>query len=128
MKIGIATLLLFLCVASCSQSQGPTGTLQGHVTIGPLVPVVREGEDQPTPLPEVYTARQIVIFSSDMRKEIIRATIDAQGNYRCTLPEGEYIIDINHLGIDHAAGFPRTITIKAGEVLNIEVDIDTGIR
>lgn len=128
MKTYVMILLIGLCMASCTKSQADEGLLQGHVTIGPLVPVLREGEEAPTPAPEVYAARQIVIFTSDMRAEISRIAIDAQGNYSLLLPEGEYTVDINRLGMDSADGFPRKIEIIANQVLTLDVDIDTGIR
>jgi hypothetical protein len=105
-----------------------TGILQGHVTIGPLVPVQREGIPDPTPAPEVYAARQIVIFSPDGNTEIARADINPQGNYSVELPTGEYLVDINHLGIDFAAGFPATVNIHSDRTTVLDVDIDTGIR
>jgi hypothetical protein len=105
-----------------------TGILEGHVSIGPLVPVLREGEPEPTPAPEIYAGRQIVVFSSDGRREITRVEIDGQGNYRVTLPAGSYLVDINHAGIDSAAGLPAEVEILAGQITRLDVDIDTGIR
>jgi len=104
------------------------GTLEGHVTIGPLVPVVREGEPEPTPAPEVYAGRQIVIYAQDGRTEITRVQIDAKGNYRVTLPVGTYVVDINHVGIDHGIDLPKTVEIVSGQVTRLDVEIDTGIR
>lgn len=128
MRALLGLLTFWVWIASCTHGPQAQGTLQGHVMIGPLVPVVREGEELPTPAPEVYASRQIVIFSPDMRKEILRVPIDGQGNYRCVLPEGKYIVDINHLGIDSAAGLPRTILITADSVMTLDIEIDTGIR
>lgn len=121
-------ILLVICIACKPISPQATGTLQGHVTIGPLVPVQREGIPDPTPAPEVYVARQIVIFSPDGNTEIARADINPQGNYSVELPTGEYLVDINHLGIDFAAGFPATVNIHSDRTTVLDVDIDTGIR
>jgi hypothetical protein len=121
-------ILLVICIACKPISPQATGILQGHVTIGPLVPVQREGVPDPTPAPEVYTARQIVIFSANGRIEIARADINPQGNYSIELPAGDYTVDINRLGIDFAAGFPATVNIHPGRTTVLDVDIDTGIR
>lgn len=102
--------------------------LEGHVTIGPLVPVVIEGVPEPTPAPEVYAAREIVIFSSDGKTEVAWAKIDAEGNYRIELAVGTYVVDINHAGIDFAKGLPHEVVILAGQATRLDVDIDTGIR
>lgn len=120
--------LLCILLTACMPAPQKTGTLRGHVTIGPLVPVVREGEPEPTPAPEVYAARHIVIYKANGKTEVARADIDAQGNYEIALPVGTYVVDINHLGVDHAAGLPHEIQIIADSVTILDVDIDTGIR
>ena len=113
---------------SCAPGLQETGTLEGHVTIGPLVPVMREGEPEPTPAPEVYASRQIVIYAQDGRTEITRVQIDAKGSYRVTLPVGTYVVDINRIGIDRGIDLPKTVEIVSGGVTRLDVDIDTGIR
>ena len=117
-----------LLLASCTPPPRETGVLQGHVTIGPLVPVVREGEPEPTPAPEVYANRQMVIYAVDGQTEVTRVQIDAQGNYRVTLPVGTYVVDINHVGIDRGIDLPTTVKIESQEVTRLDVEIDTGIR
>ncbi len=121
-------LLGVLTIFACSQSPQVFGTLEGHVTIGPLVPVVREGESEPTPAPEVYAAREIVVFEENGKTDFIRLGIDAKGNYRTELPVGIYMVDINHIGIDSAADLPKRIEITEHGVTRLDIDIDTGIR
>lgn len=121
-------LLVGLWLAACAPMPKETGALQGRVTIGPLVPVVQEGVPEPTPAPEVYALRQIVIYKTDGKTEVARADINAQGNYEITLPVGTYVVDINRIGIDHAAGLPGEVDIHADQVTVLDVDIDTGIR
>jgi hypothetical protein len=122
-------LLLFL-LASCDQVQvgEDVGTLEGQVSIGPLVPVVQEGEEAPTPAPEVYAEREIVVFEENGKTEVTRLKLDSTGNYQAELPVGIYVVDINRIGIDTADGFPKKITITADAVIRVDVDIDTGIR
>jgi hypothetical protein len=122
----VVVALLPLCACSLDPTQ--TGILEGHVTIGPLVPVVREGEAEPTPSPEVYAARQIVIFREDGKTEVARLAIDSNGDYRTSLPVGTYWVDINHTGVDSAAGLPSQVVIVHQEVTHLDIDIDTGIR
>ena len=133
-SVGLKQILIFLIVggslAACTATPQnlATGTLRGHVTIGPLVPVLREGEPEPTPAPEVYAARQIVIYESDGKSVVARVEINPQGNYEASLPVGVYIVDINRIGIDSASGLPQEVEIKEGEITILDVDIDTGIR
>jgi len=125
---GVALAAVALLTLGCSLGPKATGVLEGHVSIGPLVPVVREGEPEPTAAPEVYAGRQIVVFSSGGRREITRVEIDGQGDYRVALPAGSYLVDINHAGIDSAAGLPAEVQILPGQTTRLDVDIDTGIR
>jgi hypothetical protein len=114
--------------SACSFGPQETGILEGQVTIGPLVPVVREGEVEPTPAPEVYAAREIVVYKANGNTEVTRIEIDPTGWYRGELPVGTYLVDINHAGIDMVKGLPQEVTITAGSVVRVDVDIDTGIR
>jgi hypothetical protein len=122
LTLGISSLF------ACAQSPQEFGILEGHVTIGPLVPVIREGEVEPTPAPEVYAAREVVVFKEDGRTEFARLKIDGNGNYRVELPVGTYIVDINRIGIDTAAGLPKEVRITHQKVTRLDIDIDTGIR
>ena len=124
----ISILVLIILLTACTPTAQATGTLRGHVTIGPLVPVVREGEPDPTPAPEVYEARKIVVDESDGVTEVTRVDINAQGEYEVSLPVGAYVVDINRIGIDSASELPAEIVIREGEVTILDIDIDTGIR
>lgn len=124
----ILLLTLSALMVSCTVGETETGVLQGHVTIGPLEPVQSEGEPELTPAPEVYAARKIIVYAEDGRTEVARLEIDANGNYSAVLPVGTYWVDINHVGIDAAEGLPKRITIEAGQVVRLDIDIDTGIR
>lgn len=120
--------LLALSLASCQPPGSGSGVLHGHVTIGPLVPVLVEGELPPTPSPEVYAARRILIIEPEGLNVIASLEIDAAGNYYAELPAGSYLVDINYAGIDRANGLPQRITITSGSVLRLDIEIDTGIR
>ncbi|MFC1967574.1 hypothetical protein ACFLV2_02950 [Chloroflexota bacterium] len=121
-----------LSCLSC-QPQGPeTVLLQGAVTIGPITPVERPGENPPVP-PEVFSSRHLIIYDKTGKRLVreVYFTQIGQGNtgyYTAQLAPGTYVIDINHSGIDHAANLPVTITVIADETATIDVDIDTGIR
>jgi hypothetical protein len=124
----LLVLLTFVSISSCAQEPQEFGFIEGHVTIGPLVPVVREGESEPTPSPEVYASREIVIYKDDGKTEFCRLSIDSLGNYSGKLPIGVYIVDIIRIGVDSAANLPMEVRIAAGGVKTVDIDIDTGIR
>jgi hypothetical protein len=125
-----ASLLLLLMVlfSACRPRITGVGILFGHVTIGPLVPVLREGETEPTPSPEMFAQREVVILDARGKKEIKRVQVDASGSYQIELPSGVYTVDINRIGIDTAAGLPAQIEIRPDEVVQLDISIDTGIR
>jgi hypothetical protein len=127
-KLLLSSIIIALLVAACASADQATGILEGHVTIGPLVPAVQEGVPVPTPAPEVYAARQIVVHRERDGVEVDRLEINSEGNYRGELPAGTYSVDINHLGIDSAKGFPKVVEIIANQITRVDVDIDTGIR
>jgi hypothetical protein len=117
-------------IVSCSLSSRGEGTLSGHVTIGPLVPVLREGETEPTPSPEVYAAWQIVVYTEDMRQEVARADIDSAGNYQITLPVAAYAVTAAPAGGGGGPGGSQEyhVEINPDQVTHLDLDIDTGIR
>jgi hypothetical protein len=106
----------------------PAGTLQGHVTIGPLQPVERVGQPTPTPNPEVFTSRSLNIFQADGKNLVTSIHFNPDGSYRVSLQPGTYVVDIPHTGIGFARPLPKTITIHSGETVQLDIDIDTGIR
>jgi hypothetical protein len=125
-----STLLLVLLISCTACALGPKeyGILEGQVSIGPLVPVIREGEQPPTPAPEVYAAREIVVFKANGVTEFTRLQIDSNGRFQTQLPVGAYVIDINRIGIDSADNLPLEITILANQTTTMSINIDTGIR
>lgn len=131
--IPVAILLIpGTLLAACQPAAVGTGLLQGTVTIGPIFPVERPGENPPV-LPEVFTARKVMVYDKSGKKlvrEVAITQIDATatGYYTAQLDPGTYTIDINRLGIDRAADLPRKITITADETVTLNIDIDTGIR
>jgi hypothetical protein len=106
----------------------PSGILEGKVTIGPLQPVERVGQPTPTPAPEVFTSRSLNIFRQDGKTLVTSLHFNPDGTYRVSLPAGTYVVDIPHSGIGFARPLPKTITIHSGETIQLDIDIDTGIR
>jgi hypothetical protein len=111
----------------CSSPAVAPGTIAGKVTIGPITPVERPGVITPVPC-EVYEARKIMIYNKKGDKLIRQVDIDCEGNYQTELNPGIYTVDINRIGIDHSADVPQKMEIKPGETINLDIDIDTGIR
>ncbi len=116
-----------LLIVSCSSAPVVAGTIQGNVTIGPLVPVERPGVTYEVPC-EVYEARKILVYKKNGKTLVKEVTIDCEGRYQAELPPGFYVIDINRIGIDHSSEVPAEIEIRSLETVRLDIDIDTGIR
>ena len=120
-------VLIGLLLAGCTAGAQATGTLEGNVTIGPLQPVQRQGENPPVP-PEVYAARKVMVYDKSGKNLIKQVDIDNKGHYQVELKPATYTIDINRIGIDHSGQVPRQIVITANQTVTLNIDIDTGIR
>lgn len=106
-----------------------SGTLTGRVTIGPLRPGPARVGETPQPIPpEVYAARTIQLFAADGKTLVTNVKINPDGTYSVDLPTGNYVVNLARTGIDRAQGLPKNITIEAGKTIQLDIDIDTGIR
>jgi len=121
-------ILFFISMASCAPEPEQYGILEGQVHIGPLQPALQVGEDVPTPAPEVYAVREIVVYKKNGVTEFTRLEIGETGWYQGELPAGIYVIDINRIGIDSADNLPKKIEIRAEVRSRLDIKIDTGIR
>lgn len=115
-------------LAACAEPAPQPGVVTGHVTIRPLSPVEEQEQPTPTPWPDLYEGRVILILGPEGEEVIRRAEIDADGVYREELPPGTYVVDIPRAGPTSAAALPKTIDIASGETVRVDVIIDTGIR
>lgn len=111
----------------CSSGSTGTGILEGNVTIGPICPVEQPGHPCPVPC-EMYQARKVQIYDSNGTKLIAEADIDCNGHYSIELKSGTYTVDINPNGFAHVSGVPQKIELKSGQTIELNIDIDTGIR
>ena len=126
----VAILGLTGCSTGGLADNGQMGVLRGNVTIGPIWPVERPEGNPPIP-PEVYEARKIMVYDEQGTKLIEQVDIvpgDEYGYYRIELKAGKYIVDINSIGIDRSAQVPAEIEITPGQTLQLDMDVDTGIR
>ena len=123
----IITLAVVLALNAGMFQQGDaSGTLTGTVTIGPLCPV------EPCSVPRdqilaAYAARPLLI-RTEGGTLVQSVTADPDTGYSVSLRPGTYVIDITYQGIGESPDLPGTVTIRAGETVRLDIDIDTGIR
>lgn len=119
-------------VTDCQNGPPATGTLEGTVTIGPIWPVERPGENRPVP-PQVFDVRKVVVYNETKNKtlktiDLIQIGQSAKASFSVQLTSGQYVIDIISNGIDRSSDVPKKIEIKSGQTVIVEINIDTGIR
>ena len=137
MKSTTLIFLLFMTItglisSSCYDGNVSAGTLEGTVSIGPIWPVERPGENPPVN-PQFFSARKIVVYDETGQKilgkvDIMQIGQSAKGSYTVQLRPGTYVIDILKSGIDRSGTLPAKVQIKSDQIVVLNVDIDTGIR
>ena len=118
---------IILLTTACNHLITPTPVdsgISGKVTIGPMCPVMIQGQDCPD---QPYQAT-ITVNSPDGRK-ITQFQTDEQGNFKVPLTPGDYIL---HPEPPQGAPLPfaaeQQFTVKPGEFTHLTVTYDSGIR
>jgi hypothetical protein len=122
-----AVVIAMLVLAGCSAPAQEMGVLEGSVTMT-MLPVAKEGLPEPSPAPEAWAVRHVVISSPDGKEQVAQAQIGPQGTYRVELPVGAYSVDINHTGMDQGIDLPRMVEIHSDIVTRLDIKIDTRVR
>ena len=118
-KLGLFLLILFL--GACSPAAPPDTGVEGQVWIGPMCPVVREGE----PCPDSPYQATLTITKSNGRR-VAQVESDADGYFQINLAPGEYILHPEMDGISHAS--EQTFAVQDGVFTFLTVNYDSGIR
>ena len=113
-------------VTAAPQSGGPTGVLQGHVSIGPLTPVQPAGPPQPAS-GAACSARSITVLGAN-NTAVVTAQLASDCSYRLELSPGTYTVRLTPLGLDRSAELPAKVVIISGATAQLDFSIDTGIR
>lgn len=120
-----AFTLFILALGACSAipaSPVPDSGIEGQVLIGPMCPVVQEGEECPD---KPYQATLTVLDPAG--RKIVQFQTDEDGRFRVPLPPGEYI-----LRPESPARYPiaaeQPFTVLPGRFTHLSVVYDSGIR
>jgi hypothetical protein len=128
----IAFVAIAAFVAACTDlappGQTPTSDsgISGTVILGPTCATGdAPGAHEPVPCLTPYSAQLAVLDGENV--VVIRATSDAEGRFRVTLPPGDYVVAPQG-GDPYPIAQPIPVTVPAGEYVEIEINYDTGIR
>ena len=124
-KILLAPLILLTLACGLFAAPVPTDSgITGKALVGPMCPVVREGEECPD---QPYEA---TITVNDLQgRKIVQFQTDEQGNFNVPLAPGEYI-----LHPEPPEGMPlpfadeQRFSVIPGEYTRLIVLYDSGIR
>lgn len=100
--------------------------IQGVAIEGPITPVERPGVPNTRPL--AYAI--ITVQPAGGGAEIARQQADASGQFQIALNPGTYLIVPlpPQPGSFYPRGIPQTVTVPAGQFVNVTAQYDTGIR
>ena len=97
------------------------GILEGIMVMGPVCPAIGPGMEeacQPVPV-----ANQAIIVNGKTA-----ATTDEAGKFVIALSPGTYIVDSEFSLSMFSKDLPATIKIESGEIVKLEIVVDTGVR
>lgn len=137
-RIGLAGLVLVgLMVVGCEvlgppppepgATPVPPSGIRGTVVLGPTCPIGDEPDPlEPIPCLTPYVA-QLVILDADNR---VAGTVtsDADGRFEITLDPGDYVVTPRAGDQPFPIAQPVSVTVVAGEYVEVEINYDTGIR
>ena len=118
-------LLLSMLVLSACSSVQPTPTdsgVEGQVFIGPMCPVVQEGQECPD---QPYQATLTV--NSLTGERIVQFQTEKNGTFRIPLAPGEYVLHPESPNVMPFAQ-EQPFTVEAGKFTQVIVNYDSGIR
>ena len=115
-------VLLFLSACSAVRPEPVNSGIEGQVFIGPICPVVQEGQECPD---RSYQAALSV--TSLKGKRIVQIQTDEDGRFRIPLEPGEYIL---HPESPNQLPFAsdQNVTVENGTFTQVIVNYDSGIR
>lgn len=102
-----------------------TSGIYGKITIGPVNPLEREGEESKNERP--YRAT-IAVKDVNGSKEIKRFSSDENGEFNVYVAPGTYLLDPLSKNSMPPVGKPETVTVRPNEFTEVYISYDTGIR
>ncbi len=119
--------LMMLATARPGDSASP-GFLEGHLSIVALKEVERDDAAPSKDPADDYAAHPLLILSKDGKKQIRQVIADKAGNYRVSLPPGDYVLDAKGRAPKRVRAKPKAFTVVSNQAVHVDFELDTGIR
>jgi hypothetical protein len=111
-----------------SSAGAEPGVIEGHLKIASLKSVqLEDGSPSKGAAPD-YASYPLLILSKDGKKDIREVIADKDGNYRVSLPPGDYVLDAKGRKPKGIRAKPRPFTIVSRQTVRVDFDLDTGVR
>lgn len=111
-----------------SSAGAEPGVLEGHLKIASLKSVQLEDGSPSKGTVADYASYPLLILSKDGKKTIREVIADKDGNYRVSLPPGDYVLDAKGRKPKGIRAKPKPFTIVSQQAVRVDFDLDTGIR
>jgi hypothetical protein len=121
-------VFFILASGTASLNAEPPGSLEGHLKIVSPKEVELAEASPSKGTAENYAEYPLIILSKAGQKEVARFTADQDGNYRVSLPPGDYILDVQgRKPKGHLRARPQPFTVVSNQTVRVDMDIDTGV-
>ncbi len=120
----LGVVLLLSPALGCGDDAVLDSGIEGEVRIGPLSPVVSEGQEGEDSKP--YSA--VIRIKSIPEGEVVAETMSGDdGRFRVPLAPGRYLVEPEQ-GDPLPIASPQEVTVKPGTFTTVRIDYDSGIR
>ena len=124
----IRTGICLLFASAALIDAASPGFLEGHLKIV-SAKEVELADGPPSKMTSAnYVDYPLVVLSRDKQREVAHVTADDNGNYRISLPPGDYVLDVQDRRRQHVRATPQPFTIVANQTVRVDMAIDTGVR
>jgi hypothetical protein len=119
---------IFLLTCGTPLNAAEQGFLEGHLKII-FGMAAQSSDDMPRPEipPESYAEYPLVVLSQENNKEIARVTADGQGNYRVSLPPGNYVLDVQDRVRKRVRTRPQPFSVVSNQIARVDMNVVIGL-
>jgi hypothetical protein len=128
-KYIVSAFVTFLLACIASLNAAEQGFLEGHLKIT-LGFAAEASDDMPrqSVTAEMYAEYPLVVLTQDGKKSIARVTADGNGNYRTSLPPGNYILDVQDRVAKHVRARPQPFSVVSNQTVHVDMSVVIGFH
>ena len=118
-------VFMILLGSSRADASAPPGFIEGHLNIASQkgVELAEQGVSKGAAEGN-YAEYPLIVLSKDGQKEITKVTPDASGNYRVSLPPGDYILDVQGRASKRVRAKPQPFTVVSNQTIRLDMNLD----